>query len=311
LTTGYIYDPIFLQHEMAGHVESPERLGAIMSKLENDGILEKLKQITFEPAKGNDLLLVHTQEMIRRIVSAAAEAPSWLDMDTYVSADSYQVALAAVGGGMALVSQIAAGTLTNGIALLRPPGHHATVTRSMGFCLFNNIAIAARYLQEHHQVEKIAIIDWDVHHGNGTQDIFYYDPTVFYMSTHLFPHYPGTGGKQEIGEGKGRGTTLNFPLGHGCTRNQYMECFEKGLEIIREFQPDFILISAGFDSHADDPLGGLCLEEEDFALLTTKICNLAQETCNGRVASFLEGGYDLEKMAASVLSHIQVLLDNS
>jgi acetoin utilization deacetylase AcuC-like enzyme len=310
LTTGYIYDPIFLKHKMPGHMESPERLAAIISRLEKDGVLAKLKQIPFEPAQENDLLLVHTREMIQRVRSAADQAPSWLDMDTYVSADSYQVALAAVGGGIALVSQIVMGTLTNGMALLRPPGHHATVTRSMGFCLFNNIAIAARYLQMHHQVKKIAIIDWDVHHGNGTQDIFYYDPTVFYMSTHLYPHYPGTGGKQETGEGKGRGTTLNFPLAHGSTRNQYLGCFEKGLEIVREFQPDFILVSAGFDSHADDPLGGLCLEEEDFALLTTEICGLARETCNGRVASFLEGGYDLEKMAASVQCHIEVLIKN-
>lgn len=309
MSTGYIYDPIFLLHTAAGHVESPERLQAIMSRLEQDGILSNLKQIPFIPAKEENLLLVHTQEMIQRVRSAASKGPSWLDMDTYVSPDSYRVALAAVGGGMELVSQIASGSITNGIALLRPPGHHATANRSMGFCLFNNIAIAAKYLQKHHQVEKIAIIDWDVHHGNGTQDIFYQDPSVFYMSTHLYPHYPGTGGKLEIGEGKGRGTTLNFPFGHGCTHYQYMECFDKGVEIIGKYHPDFILISAGFDSHFDDPLGGLCLTEEDFGILTAKICELAKEICQGRVASFLEGGYNLEKLAASVVYHVKALLE--
>ncbi|OGB61313.1 MAG: hypothetical protein A2Y94_10220 [Caldithrix sp. RBG_13_44_9] len=309
MSTGYIYDPIFLQHTVAGHVESPERLQAIMSRLEQDGILSNLKQISFIPAKEENLRLVHTQEMIQRVRSAASKGPSWLDMDTYVSPDSYRVALAAVGGGMELVSQIASGVITNGIALLRPPGHHATANRSMGFCLFNNIALAARYLQKHHQLEKIAIIDWDVHHGNGTQEIFYQDPSVFYMSTHLYPHYPGTGGKLEIGEGKGCSTTLNFPLGHGCTRDQYIKYFDQGLEIIKKFHPDFILISAGFDSHADDPLGGLGLYEEDFGLLTTKICEVAKETCQDRVASFLEGGYNLEKLTASVVHHINALLE--
>ena len=311
MSTGYIYDPIFLKHQMEGHVESPERLRVIMNCLEQEGILAKLTQVSFHWATEEDLLLVHSKQMIQQVKAVVNEAPNWLDMDTYVSADSYQVALAAVGGGMALVSQIAEGKIDNGTALLRPPGHHASIHRSMGFCLFNNIAIAARYLQKQYQMEKIAIIDWDVHHGNGTQEIFYQDPSVFYMSTHLYPHYPGTGSKSETGDGKGRGTTLNFPFGHDCTRHQYMECFDKGVEIIGNFRPDFILISAGFDSHIDDPLGGLCLTENDFGVLTTKICQLADGICQGRVASFLEGGYDLEKMAESVLCHIKVLLENS
>lgn len=308
MSTGLIYDPLFLQHAMGGHIESPERLLVIVARLEEEGMLSKLKKIHFAPAREEDLLLVHSGEMIQKVKSVASSGPAWLDMDTYVCPESYKVAIAAVGGGIELVSQIMAGTISNGMALLRPPGHHATAIRSMGFCLFNNIAIAARHLQKKHQVEKIAIIDWDVHHGNGTQDIFYQDPTVFYMSTHLYPHYPGSGASYETGVGKGRGTTLNFPLPHDCTREDYLKIFEEGLQTIEKFEPEFILISAGFDSHTDDPLGGLGLKEEDFELLTIKICQLAQNICKGRVASFLEGGYNLEKLAASVIHHIHGLM---
>lgn len=308
MSTGLIYDPFFLLHAMEGHIESPDRLKVIVACLEEKGMLSKLKRISFAPASEEDVRLVHSREMIRRVKSAAEGGPPWLDMDTYVCPESYEVALAAVGGGMELASQIIAGNVSNGVALLRPPGHHATAFRSMGFCLFNNIAIAARHLQKKHQLKKIAIIDWDVHHGNGTQDIFYEDPTVFYMSTHLYPHYPGSGASHETGEGKGKGMTLNFPLSHDCTPEQYLKVFEKGLQAIEKFKPDFILISAGFDSHIDDPLGSVGLKEEDFELLTIKICLLAQKICKGRVASFLEGGYNLEKLAASVVYHINGLL---
>ena len=308
MSTGLIYDPLFLQHAMEEHIESPERLRVIVARLEEKGMFSKLKKIPFAGASQEDLLVVHSREMIQKVISAASGEPTWLDMDTYVCSESYRVATAAVGGGIELVSQIMAGTISNGMALVRPPGHHATAFRSMGFCLFNNIAIAARHLQKKHQVKKIAIIDWDVHHGNGTQDIFYQDPTVFYMSTHLYPHYPGSGASHETGAGEGVGTTLNFPLSHQCTREEYLNVFEKGLQSIEKFRPEFILISAGFDSHADDPLGGMGLKEEDFELMTIKICLLAQKICKGRVASFLEGGYNLEKLAASVMLHINGLL---
>lgn len=308
MSTGYIYDSLFLQHRMEGHIESPERLRIIMSRLEEVGMLSKLINIPFSSASEEDLMLVHSTEMMQKVKSIVRGGTGWLDMDTYVCPESYKVALAAVGGGLALVSRVAEGYISNGVALLRPPGHHATAIRSMGFCLFNNIAVAARHLQKKHQVKKIAIIDWDVHHGNGTQDIFYQDPTVFYMSTHLYPHYPGSGASHEVGMGKGRGTTLNFPLSYETTREEYLNIFEKGLRTIEKFKPNFILISAGFDSHADDPLGGVGLKEEDFELLTIKICQLAQNICKGRVASFLEGGYNLEKLAASVIHHIHGLM---
>jgi acetoin utilization deacetylase AcuC-like enzyme len=179
----------------------------------------------------------------------------------------------------------------------------------MGFCLLNNIAIAACYLQSQYNLSRVAIIDWDVHHGNGTQDIFYGDGSVFYFSTHLYPHYPGTGSDGERGEGEGLGTTLNVPLPRGCSREQYMKYFENGLRTIEKFNPDFILISAGFDSHAEDYLGGLLLLEEDFAQMTKMVCEVAGKCCQGKVASFLEGGYNLEKLASSVSSHLAVLIE--
>jgi len=306
--TGYVYDALFLKHFAPGHPESPERLRVIMEKIEKDGLLAKIRHIPATAASEEDLLLVHEQQMIQRVKEASENALTWLDPDTYLSPDSYRAAVCAAGGGIKLVSEIEAGSVSNGIALVRPPGHHATSSRSMGFCLFNNIAIAARYLQKCHSMSKIAIIDWDVHHGNGTQDIFYNDPTVFYMSIHLYPHYPGTGSQQERGTGAGLDSTLNIPLGYGASRDHYLDNFSKGLEQIRNFQPDFILISAGFDSHAHDPLGGLSLLEKDFALMTSQICEVANDTCRGKVASFLEGGYNLEILASSVSAHISALM---
>ena len=306
--TGYVYDDLFLNHFASGHPESPERLRAIVEKLEKEGILAQIKHVPIAEASEEDLLLVHEHQMIERVQEASRNAPTWLDPDTYVSPDSYPAAISAAGGGIKLVSEIETGSINNGMALVRPPGHHATSNRSMGFCLFNNIAIAARYLQKHFSLSKIAIVDWDVHHGNGTQDIFYSDPSVFYLSTHLFPHYPGTGSQQEKGEGEGLEATVNMPLNHGASRDHFMDNFNKGLDLIRNFQPDFILISAGFDSHAQDPLGGLSLLEEDFVLMTSQICELAKQTCSGKVASFLEGGYNLESLASSVSAHITALM---
>lgn len=308
MATGYVYDDLFLDHYAIGHIESPDRLKAIMQFLEREGTLEKLLHLTTMEASEEDLLLVHSQQMIQRVREAVLRAPTWLDPDTYVSSNSYQIAKYAAGCGIKLVSEIASGNIKNGMALIRPPGHHATASRSMGFCLFNNIAIAARYLQKHYDIKKVAIIDWDVHHGNGTQDIFYRDPSVFYMSTHLYPHYPGTGSKDEKGEGEGKCTTINFPLSYGCSLKSYNDAFEAGMQEIHKFNPDFILISAGFDAHLEDPLGGLPLEEEDFAHLTSQVCQLATERCEGRVASFLEGGYHPESLPASVSAHINALV---
>ncbi|UCF63332.1 MAG: histone deacetylase [bacterium] len=307
--TGYVYDDIFLRHISPGHPESPERLKTIMQKLNDENLLAQLEILPALEATEDDLLLVHAKEVLVKVREAVGNAPAWLDPDTYVSKDSYRAASLAAGGGIRLVSEIQTGGIQNGMALVRPPGHHATVSRSMGFCLFNNIAIAARYLQRHFGLSRIAIIDWDVHHGNGTQDIFYDDPSVLYLSTHLFPHYPGTGSHQETGVGQGQNTTMNIPFRHGISREHYLERFTEGLKTVRQFHPDFILISAGFDSHAADPLGGLSLLEADFGLMTSQICELARAACQGKVASFLEGGYHLQALADSVLVHLQTLLE--
>ncbi len=309
MSTGYVYDDLFLEHYAQGHVESPDRLLAIMKFLKREGILSKMHNIPSQEASTDDLLLVHSQEMVEKVKLASEQAPTWLDPDTYVAPNSYSIAKCAVGSGIKLVSEIEAGRINNGIALIRPPGHHATFRQSMGFCLFNNIAIAARYLIKNCQISKVAIIDWDVHHGNGTQDIFYHDPRVFYMSLHLSPHYPGTGSKNEKGEGKGKNTTVNFPLSYNCSNNEYMDSFDEGLEKIRTFEPDFLLISVGFDSHVDDPLGGLPLNEQDFNIMTSKVCQIAKDMGHGKVASFLEGGYNLHTLASSVSAHLQAFLE--
>jgi len=307
--TGYVYDDIFLKHYSPGHPESPERLRAIMQKLKEDNLLSRLKHVPAVEASEDDLLLVHGRDVLVKVREASRNAPTWLDPDTYVSAQSYRAARLAAGGGIKLVSEIQTGSIQNGMALVRPPGHHAGPSRSMGFCLFNNIAIAARYLQRQHKLDRIAIIDWDVHHGNGTQDVFYDDPSVLYLSTHLFPHYPGTGSQQESGAGQGQNVTLNIPLRHGISREDYMEHFTEALKVVKQFNPNFILISAGFDSHAADPLGGMSLLEADFERMTTQICEVAQETCQGKVASFLEGGYHLQALAASVLVHLKTFME--
>jgi len=307
--TGYVYDDVFLKHVSSGHPESPQRLKTIMQRLEEENLISQLKKIPVQEASEQDLLRVHDKEVIKRVQEASQNAPCWLDMDTYVAPRSYEAARCAAGGGIQLVTAIQEGTIQNGMALIRPPGHHATALKSMGFCLFNNIAIAARYLQKQFEVSRIAIFDWDVHHGNGTQDIFYDDPSVLYISTHLFPHYPGTGYQQETGVGQGQNTTLNIPLSHGVSRDLYLERFKKALEIMHQFSPDFILISAGFDSHAADPLGGMSLFEADFAFMTRQICEIARSACQGKVASFLEGGYNLEALAASVVAHLRAMME--
>jgi acetoin utilization deacetylase AcuC-like enzyme len=309
MATGYVYHEQFLKHEATGHPESPDRLQAIIIQLQREGLLSQLTSVSAVEAQEEHLLQVHSREMIERLEGAEGKLTAWLDPDTYVTPESSRIARLAAGGGIQLVSEIQEGRIHNGMALLRPPGHHATSTRSMGFCLLNNVAISARYLQRQYDLSRIAIIDWDVHHGNGTQEIFYRDGSVFYFSTHLFPHYPGSGSTEEKGEGEGLGTTLNIPLPKGFSREEYLEIFEEGLQVIHKFQPEFILISAGFDSHAEDYLGGLLLLEEDFAQMTKMVRQLADNCCQGRVASFLEGGYNLEKLASCVSSHLTVLIE--
>jgi len=232
----------------------------------------------------------------------------FIDLDTVISRESYEVARLAAGAAVSGVDHVFKGEGANAFAFVRPPGHHATADRAMGFCLFNNAAIGARYAQARYGAERALVIDWDVHHGNGTQDIFYDDPSVFYFSTHQFPYYPGTGSKGETGAGKGEGTTLNIPLPAHTSAASHREAFREALKIIEErFPPDLIIISAGFDSRRGDPLGNLMLEDRDFAEMTKEVMGLAERTASGRVVSILEGGYNLDTLGETVRTHVEAL----
>lgn len=313
MTTGLVYHPDCLLHDTGSHPESPGRLRAIMGHLDEYGLIKRLDVVTPEEAPEEALLWIHTRQHIDHVRRACAQSivaigRGYLDPDTPVCAASWRAALLAAGGVMTGVDHVMAGKWENGMAVVRPPGHHATPDKAMGFCLFNNVAIGARYLQKRYGLKRVAIIDWDVHHGNGTQDAFYADPSVFYLSTHLRHHYPGTGSATETGVRAGEGTTLNIPLPHGVGSETFFREFRVGLAELERFNPEFILVSAGFDSHRDDPLGGLPLTEQDFATLTRDVMNTAQACCSGRLFSTLEGGYNLAPLSRSVAAHLEALL---
>ena len=313
-TTGLVTHPDYLKHVAGhGHPESPERLNAIEAHLHRSGLMDQLTAVPVTHVKEADLApwidAAHAagyREALHRVIPE--RGISYLDADTGVSPGSWSAALAAVGGTMSAIDQVMDGRITNAFCAIRPPGHHAESHRAMGFCLFNNVAIAARYLQRHHTIGKVAIIDWDVHHGNGTQEIFYEDPTVFYVSTHQYPHYPGTGAETETGRGAGKGFTLNCPMPAGRGDEDYAAVFVKRiLPAVKDFGPGFILISAGFDAHRDDPLAGMCVTEAGFGELTRLVRQLAEEACRGRIVSCLEGGYNLPALARSVEAHLLAL----
>ena len=230
--------------------------------------------------------------------------------DAPASRGSYEVALLAAGGVQAAVDAVMRGTVSNAFCAIRPPGHHALKNKAMGFCLFNNIAIAARYIQKHYQLSRVLIVDWDVHHGNGTQAMFYDDPTVLYFSVHQSPFYPGTGGAEETGEGKGLGFTRNIPMAAGSGDDEYRRAFSQELRpLAASFKPDFVLVSAGFDAAKDDLLGGMKVTPAGYAELTRIVRDIADQSCRGRLVTVLEGGYNLESLAASAEAHVRVLME--
>lgn len=246
---------------------------------------------------------------MRLVKGLSAKGYRPLDPDTWVSPRSYEVARLAVGGVLAAVDAVMEGRAHNAFAAVRPPGHHALPERAMGFCLFHNVAIGARYAQGRYGLRRALIIDWDVRHGNGTQEIFYEDPEVLYFSTHQYPHYPGTGAAGETGEGRGIGTTLNVPLQAGSGDPEILKAFrEKLLPAAKGFRPDFIFISAGFDAHREDPLGGLAVSTGGFSRLTELVRGIAEEECGGRLVSALEGAYTLSSLSASVAAHLLALM---
>jgi acetoin utilization deacetylase AcuC-like enzyme len=305
----FVFHDDCLKHDNGpGHPERPDRLLAIQKRLAERGLLDRLLLLHPDEAPLDSLALVHDRAYIEAIRRACERAPVRLDPDTGVSPGSWRAALLSAGGALLACDAVLAGKARSAFVCTRPPGHHAEAGRAMGFCLFNNIAVAARHLQRTHGLGRILIVDWDVHHGNGTQHLFETDPTVFYFSTHQFPFYPGTGSARETGSGRGAGFTLNYPMPAGSGDAEYIEVFQSvlGPEIDR-VQPEAILISAGFDAHLDDPLAGMSLTEKGYAALTSILREAAGRHCEGRIISLLEGGYDLQALAASVEAHLLAL----
>jgi acetoin utilization deacetylase AcuC-like enzyme len=283
-----------------------------MRGLEHAGLKDRLLAIAPRMAGDEEVLTCHTESYLRTVRhDVASGAVNLSTGDTAIGERSLTVALLAAGGVLEAVDAVFASRAKNAFCAVRPPGHHATPDRGMGFCIFNNVALAARYAQRKHGIEKVLIVDWDVHHGNGTQEIFYADPSVFYFSTHQWPWYPGTGSPKEIGEGKGAGTTLNCPFPAGAGRKEIVEQAFRGklLPAADRFKPDLVLISAGFDSRAGDPLGGFRLADEDFADLTLLALQVARSHAGGRLVSVLEGGYALDGLASASAAHVQALTE--
>jgi acetoin utilization deacetylase AcuC-like enzyme len=309
--TALVADPKCLRHDTGfGHPERPERFTAVFEALKAAGLIEKMVRLEPRVVTAEDLELVHDA---RYLALAEHEITSKLPQlstgDTTVSAASWDVACVAAGSVLAAVDAVMEGKVANAFCLVRPPGHHASADVGMGFCVLNNVALAARHAQQRHGLERVLIVDWDVHHGNGTQDIFYADGSVFFFSTHQWPWYPGTGPAKETGKGAGKGTTLNCPLPAGSGRAEIFAAFEKQLvPAMSEFRPELVLISAGFDSRVDDPLGDFRLTDQDFADLTKLVRQLADEHAKGRVVSLLEGGYNLRGLASAATAHVAALL---
>jgi acetoin utilization deacetylase AcuC-like enzyme len=307
-----VYDPIYLKHDTGEHVENPGRLAAIVSHMEKSGLCERLETLEPRAATGSELALVHQRQYINYIKEMAAKGGGWLDADTVMSADSYQAAVLAAGGVIRAAEAVMEGQLASAFALVRPPGHHATAKRAMGFCLFNNIAIAARYARKRLGAESVAIIDFDVHHGNGTQEAFYNDRSVLNISTHQAPHYPGTGDIQETGSRLAEGTTINIPLPAGSGDTEYLRVFKEiVIPATRRFEPQLILVSAGYDGHWADRMSMMQLSVEGYARMMVFIKELADELCGGRLVLSLEGGYDPPALVASVEATFSVLLGES
>lgn len=306
--TGIVYHPDYLKHVTGYHPERKERLLSIISYLKETGMIENLELIEPRFASLEEIRYIHSKEYIET-ARKYSQLEMKLDSDTVLCKDSYDVALLAAGGAITAVDSVL-DKFKSSFALVRPPGHHAMPGRGMGFCIFNNIAIAARHAQKRGK-KRVLIVDWDVHHGNGTQDAFYDDPSVLYFSTHEYPHYPGTGWLDQTGTGKGEGYNINVPLPAGTDDSGFIAAFEEILvPAAREFHPDIVLISAGQDACNDDGLADMKMSVNGFSVLASIVVSIARESCGGKVAAVLEGGYDLDLLAHSVAEILDVFMGN-
>jgi acetoin utilization deacetylase AcuC-like enzyme len=306
MKTAIVVDPRFREHDTgAGHPERPERLMSVERAL-HEWHGPALEHVTARIAAEDEIRLAHSDDLYARIASTQHMTRSHIDGDTTTCERSFETALLAAGGLLELSDAVATRAYRNGFAFVRPPGHHATAGQAMGFCLFNNVAIAARHLQRTYGYQRVAIIDWDLHHGNGTEAIFYDDPSVLYVSLHQYPFYPGTGAVTDTGRGAGLGFNVNVPFSAGVGDEGYALVFEEIVApVLRQFAPEFVLVSAGFDCHWRDPLGGMQVTEKGFVAMTRILLQVAEEVAGGRLVAVLEGGYDLDAIRAST----EVVLD--
>ena len=302
-------DDRFLRHETGKHPECPARIAAIYARLDAAGLRDRFAAGVSRPATDAELLRVHSPGYLRDLAAYATSGGGRIEVDTVVCPESESVARLAAGSACAAVDAVLNGDHFRAAVLARPPGHHALADGAMGFCLFNNVAVAAAHARAAHGVNRVLIVDWDVHHGNGTQDIFYGDETVTFLSVHRWPFYPGTGAADETGTGPGLGRTINLPLPYGVRRSSYLAAFGNALsDALAASRPELILLSAGFDAHRADPVGDLGLETEDFAALTRLLRDAADSHTGGRLVSLLEGGYNTAVLADCVAVHLEGLL---
>ena len=312
MTVAFVTNPNHAAHAVDGHVERPERLHAALDMLRESGLLDRLHQLDCPAPESVVLPPLHTQRYLERLDEVCAEGGGWFDPDTYCVPGSCDAARTAAGACLGATDAVLHGDATSAFAAVRPPGHHARPQQAMGFCLLNNVALAARHAQRQHSVGRIAIVDIDVHHGNGTQDAFYDDPTVLYVSTHQYPFYPGTGRAGELGAGEARGTNVNIPLPAGCGDAEYAAVFDQLVEpIVRRYQPELLFVSLGFDAHYLDPLAMMSLSVDGYGGLMSRLRALAAELCGGKLVVALEGGYDLDAIAWGVRRTIEVLLGDT
>ena len=311
MATGLVTGSIYMDH-ITGHAhpERPARIEAVLNELQSQGLRDRLQEITPNSVDEESLLRVHSADYLKTAQADIESGAFQLSTgDTAVCPASWDVAKMAAGGLVSAVDAVMSQVVDNAFCATRPPGHHACPGKGMGFCVFSNVAVAARYAQQKHGVGKVAIVDWDVHHGNGTQDVFYDDDSVLFFSTHQSPWYPGTGDADETGTGRGLGTTKNVPMVAGAGKDEVIAAFSDYLiPMCEKFRPELILISAGFDSRRNDPLGGFTLDDDDFAELTRLVMSIAQQYAGGRIVSALEGGYSLEGVAKASSAHVAALL---